>query len=42
MDHDFRFAVKLLGAGGGGYMLGFCDEKTKAYELLKEYDVLWI
>jgi mevalonate kinase len=42
MNHDFRFAVKLLGAGGGGYMLGFCDEKTKASELLKEYDVLWI
>ena len=40
--NDFNFGVKILGAGGGGYMLGFTDDCRKAAELLKDYDVLWL
>ena len=33
-DYDFNFGVKILGSGGGGYVLGFTDDVTKANELL--------
>ena len=33
-DYDFNFGVKISGSGGGGYVLGFTDDVTKANELL--------
>ncbi len=33
-DFDFNFGVKISGSGGGGYVLGFTDDITKANELL--------
>ena len=33
-DYDFHFGVKISGSGGGGYVLGFTDDTTKASELL--------
>lgn len=40
--YDFRFGVKINGAGGGGYMLGFTDDRDKASSLLCDHDVLWL
>lgn len=40
--YDFHFGVKINGAGGGGYMLGFTDDRDKASSLLGNYDVLWL
>lgn len=40
--YDFRFGVKINGAGGGGYMLGFTDDRDKASSLLCDYDILWL
>ena len=38
------FQVKLCGAGGGGYLLGFCNdiEKTNKYWQNTEYHTIWI
>ena len=41
-SYDFRFGVKILGAGGGGYVLGFTDDRQKASSILQNYDVLWL
>ena len=41
-DYDFHFGVKISGSGGGGYVLGFTDDTTKASELLKNFEVLWL
>ena len=40
--YDHHFGVKLLGAGGGGCILGFTDDVRKAGEALQDYDVLWL
>ena len=39
---DFHFGVKILGAGGGGCMLGFTDDRKKTASFLKERSVLWL
>ena len=41
-DYDFHFGVKISGSGGGGYVLGFTDDVTKATQLLENYEVVWI
>ena len=41
-SYDFHFGVKILGAGGGGYVLGFTDDRQKAASVLQNYDVLWL
>ncbi|MDO5315286.1 MAG: hypothetical protein Q4F82_04165 [bacterium] len=33
-DYDFNFGVKILGSGGGGYVLGFTDDVEKTNALL--------
>ncbi|MBR3313506.1 MAG: hypothetical protein IKG18_05125 [Atopobiaceae bacterium] len=40
--YDFRFGVKILGSGGGGYILGFTDDWHKAASVLQGRDVLWL
>lgn len=40
--YDFRFGVKILGSGGGGYILGFTDDRYKAASVLQGRDVLWL
>lgn len=42
VDYDFHFGVKILGSGGGGYVLGFTDDVASASELLRNRDVVWI
>ena len=41
-DYDFHFGVKISGSGGGGYVLGFTDDKSKASILLKDFEVIWL
>ena len=41
-DYDFHFGVKISGSGGGGFVLGFTDDVTKASELLKDFEVIWL
>jgi len=41
-DYDFHFGVKISGSGGGGYVLGFTDDVSKANELLKNFEVIWL
>ena len=41
-EYDFHFSVKILGSGGGGYLLGFTDDRLKASRVLRNYDVLWL
>jgi mevalonate kinase len=41
-DYDFRFGVKISGSGGGGYVLGFTDDREKASALLKGFEVIWL
>lgn len=38
----FHFGVKILGAGGGGYLLGFTDDRKKASQLLADCEVIWL
>lgn len=40
--YDFRFGVKILGSGGGGYILGFTDDRQKASTVLRDKKVLWL
>lgn len=42
VDTAFHFGVKILGSGGGGFALGFTDNKSLANNLLKEYKVIWL
>ena len=41
-DYDFHFGVKISGSGGGGYVMGFTDDVSKANELLKSFEVIWL
>ena len=41
-DYDFHFGIKISGSGGGGYVLGFTDDVSKANELLKNFEVIWL
>ena len=41
-DFDFNFGVKISGSGGGGYVLGFTDDREKASVLLKDFEVIWL
>ena len=41
-DYDFHFGVKISGSGGGGYVLGFTDDRGKASAMLKEFEVIWL
>ena len=41
-DFDFHFGVKISGSGGGGYVLGFTDDKGKASALFKDFEVIWL
>jgi len=41
-DYDFNFGVKILGSGGGGYVLGFTDDVEQASKLLNDFEVIWL
>ena len=41
-NYDFDFGVKISGSGGGGYVLGFTDDRGKATVLLKDFEVIWL
>jgi mevalonate kinase len=41
-DYDFHFGVKISGSGGGGYVLGFTDDISKASDLLADFEVIWL
>ena len=41
-NFDFHFGVKISGSGGGGYVLGFTDDVERTFDLLKDYEVLWL
>ena len=41
-DYDFNFGIKISGSGGGGYVLGFTDDREKAPALLKDFEVIWL
>ena len=41
-EYDFNFGVKISGSGGGGYVLGFTDDKEKTTALLKDFEVIWL
>lgn len=36
------FYLKICGAGGGGFMLGFCKDKTKVLEVFDENEVVFV
>ena len=38
----FSFGIKILGSGGGGYMLGFTDAPEKVSNALDGKDLLWV
>lgn len=38
----FHFGVKISGSGGGGYVLGFTDNKDKTTAFLEGYQIVWI
>lgn len=42
--NDYGFQVKLCGAGGGGFLLGFSNdtEKTNAFWKNTNYQIIWI
>ena len=39
---DINLGIKILGSGGGGYMLLFTEDPVAASEYLREYDVVWL
>lgn len=41
-DYDFHFGVKISGSGGGGYVLGFTDNRESASRLLSDFGVIWL
>lgn len=41
-DFGFHFGVKISGSGGGGYVLGFTDDREKVSVLLKGFEVVWL
>ena len=41
-DYDFHFGVKISGSGGGGYVLGFTDDVSRASALFTGFEVLWL
>lgn len=41
-QYDFHFGVKILGSGGGGFVLCFTDDKRMASNLLSKFDVIWL
>jgi len=36
------FYLKICGAGGGGFMLGFCKNKNKVLDIFEEKDIIFI
>ena len=41
-QYDFHFGVKILGSGGGGFVLCFTDDKKMASNLLSGFDIIWL
>lgn len=39
---NFHFGVKISGSGGGGYVLGFTDDKEKTAEFMNDYNLIWV
>ena len=39
---NFHFGVKISGSGGGGYVLGFTDDKKKTAEFMNDYNLIWV
>lgn len=39
---EFNFSIKILGSGGGGYMLVFTDDVSRVNEELREFEILWV
>lgn len=39
---DFHYGVKISGSGGGGYVLGFTDDKEKTEVFMNDYNLIWV
>lgn len=39
---DFNLGFKISGSGGGGYVLGFTDDREQTKQFLEGYDVIWV
>lgn len=38
----FNIGFKISGSGGGGYVLGFTDDRVKTEHFLEGYDLVWV
>lgn len=41
-EFGFNFGAKILGSGGGGFVLFFTDDTRLASNLLSDFDVIWL
>ena len=39
---DFNIGFKISGSGGGGYVLGFTDDKEKTTDFMSDYQLIWV
>ena len=39
---DFNIGFKISGSGGGGYVLGFTDDREQTKQFLEGYEVIWV
>lgn len=39
---DFNIGFKISGSGGGGYVLGFTDDKERTETFMEGYELLWV
>ena len=39
---DFHVGFKISGSGGGGYVLGFTDDKERTKAFMEGYDLIWV
>ncbi len=39
---DFNIGFKISGSGGGGYVLGFTDDKENTSSFMNDYQLIWI
>ena len=39
---DFNIGFKISGSGGGGYVLGFTDDREKTTDFMCDYQLIWV
>ena len=39
---DFNIGFKISGSGGGGYVLGFTDDKEQTEAFMEGYSIIWV